>query len=81
VFEKEAIMEDKLTLSVVRKNAKRAALRDGYNQFVLLENDGTYGFTREYPGCVPEWWKATVVERIVVRWRNGILTVYREVIV
>ena len=37
-------------LKQVRRNAYRAAERDGYDQAILRDSDGGYSFNRKYPG-------------------------------
>ena len=55
------------------KNATVTALKiDGYNQAIILEHDGSYGFTREYEGCCPDW-LGKIIGVVVAYWQNGIL--------
>lgn len=69
-------MTDIQNLVFVRKQAKKAALRDGYDQ-VIIENKETdefgnpYSFTRKYPGCCPDWY-GTIIEEVNLIWKNGI---------
>lgn len=60
-------------LKEVIKNATQTALIiDGYNQSIILEHDGSYGFTRSYDGCCPEW-LGKIIGEVVTYWENGIL--------
>ena len=60
-------------LKEVIKNATETALKiDGYNQAIILENDGTYAFTRNYEGCCPEW-LGKIIGEVVTYWDRGIL--------
>ncbi len=60
-------------LKDVIKNAKHTALKvDGYNQAIILENDGSYSFSRDYDGCCPEWF-GKIIGKVVAFWENGIL--------
>lgn len=61
-----------MTLKETIKNAKRAAQKDGYDQVIIKEHDGTYSFTRRYKGCCPEWF-GEVIGRIKSYWDKGIL--------
>lgn len=56
------------TLSFIRKQAKRAAKRDGYAQVIIRDREGDYSFSRKYPGCCPEWYGEMVEE--VTPWRT-----------
>ena len=68
-----------LTLKTVMENAKKTALRDGYNQVIILEHDGSYGFSRDYDGCCPDW-LGKIIGKYITFWENGILNVkYIEV--
>lgn len=45
-----------MTLKSAIKNAKQAALRDGYDQVIIEDKkDGSLSICRSYPGCCPEW--------------------------
>lgn len=45
-----------MTLKNAIKNAKAAALRDGYDQVVIEDRtDGSFSICRSYHGCCPEW--------------------------
>ena len=60
-------------LKDVIKNATETALKiDGYNQAIILENDGTYAFTRNYKDCCPEW-LGKIIGEVVTYWDRGIL--------
>lgn len=54
-------------LRKVIKNAIITATKlDGYSQVIIMENDGSYGYTRKYEGCCPEWlgknhWRSSYV--------------------
>lgn len=61
-----------LTLNNIRKNAKLAALRDGYNQVIIQDKDGCYSFDRKHDKCCPEWY-GQIIEEIEIYWYNGIL--------
>lgn len=63
-----------LTLRKVVKNAKLVAEKDGYDQVIILDNDGNYSFSRKYDGCCPEWY-GKIVGRVVVYWINGVKVV------
>lgn len=60
-------------LKKVIKNAIITATRiDGYSQVIIMENDGSYSYTRKYEGCCPDWVGKTIGE-VVTFWENGIL--------
>ena len=59
-------------LTTIRRNAKLAAKRDGYNQVIIEDNNGEYSFTRKYDGCCPEW-HGKIIGEVVTYWENGIL--------
>ena len=62
-----------IKLKEVIKNATETALKiDGYNQAIILENDGIYAFTRNYEGCCPEW-LGKIIGEVVTYWDRGIL--------
>ena len=50
-------------INKIRRNARLAAKRDGYDQVIILDRDGEYCFSRKYPGCCPEW-HGEIVETI-----------------
>ena len=62
-----------LSLKNIIKNAKSAALRDGYDQVIYKETDGTYAFKRLFEGCIQPWENVEVVGRIKKYWDKGIL--------
>ena len=45
-----------MTLKEITKNAKSAAKRDGYDQVIIIDNNGEYSFGRKYDGCCPDWY-------------------------
>ena len=49
------------SLKFIRKQAKKVAKRDGYEQVIILDRDGDYSFSRKYNGCCPDWY-GTIVE-------------------
>ncbi len=49
-------------LADIRKNARIAAKRDGYNQVIIKDNNGLYSFTRKYEGCCPSWYGKIIEE-------------------
>ena len=60
-------------LRKVIKNAIITATKlDGYGQVIIMENDGSYGYTRKYEGCCPEW-LGKIIGEVVTFWENGIL--------
>jgi hypothetical protein len=60
-------------LKKVIKNAIITATKvDGYSQVIIMENDGSYGYTRKYEGCCPEW-LGKIIGEVVTFWENGIL--------
>lgn len=58
-------------LNQIIKNAKLQAKKDGYDQVIILDNDGNYSFSRKYEGCCPEWY-GKIVGNVVVNWNNGV---------
>ena len=57
-------------LKKVIKNAIITATKvDGYSQVIIMENDGSYGYTRKYEGCCPEW-LGKIIGEIVTFWEN-----------
>ena len=50
-------------LSFIRKQAKKVAKRDGYDQVIIKDRDGDYSFSRKYQGCCPSWY-GDIVEEI-----------------
>lgn len=63
-----------LILRKVVKNAKLVAEKDGYDQVIILDNDGNYSFSRKYGGCCPEWY-GKIIGEVVVYWINGVKVV------
>lgn len=62
-------MDDLKNLKFVVKCAKRAALRDGYNQLIMLDEvDNTYYFTRSYGQQTTD----KVIGKVVFYWDDGI---------
>lgn len=60
-------------LKKVIKNAIITATRiDGYSQVIIMENDGSYSYTRKYEGCCPDW-VGKIIGEVVTFWKNGIL--------
>ena len=60
-------------LKKVIKNAIITATRvDGYSQVIIMENDGSYSYTRKYEGCCPDW-SGKIIGEVVTFWKNGIL--------
>lgn len=60
-------------LKEIIKNAMRTALKiDGYNQVIILNRDGSYGFSRRYEDCCPDWF-GKIIGEVVTYWENGIL--------
>lgn len=64
-------------LVFIRKQARQAALRDGYDQVIIENNpeysspDGNrYSFSRKCPGCCPDW-QGRVIEEVNLIWENG----------
>lgn len=77
-----AIMQpysQKKYLKLCISNAKKIALtRDGYNQVIIQDKDGNYSFSREYPGCCPEWY-GKIIGKVITYWEMGILKCRYEV--
>lgn len=63
---------NELTLKNVIKYAKSAARRDGYDQVIFKEPDGTYAFKRLYEGCIQPWENVEVVGRIKEYYKLGV---------
>lgn len=64
-------------LVFIRKQARKAAIRDNYDQVIIelreADADGNiYAFSRKYPGCCPEWY-GTIFEEVNLIWENGSL--------
>ena len=61
-------------LSAIIKNAKKAALRDNYNQVILSSNDG-YSFSREGYGqpVTPVFPDEKIIGRVKTSYRYGCL--------
>lgn len=57
----------------VIQNAKRAAKRDGYNQYVFACDDGTFSFCREADGkpTVPLFQGEHIIGRVLTSWAEG----------
>lgn len=51
---------------MIKKNAILAAKRDGYDQVIIKAKDGSYSFSRKYPGCCPEWY-GEIIEEVKYR--------------
>ena len=67
--------DDIHNLIFIRKQAKKAALRDGYDQVIIENNEADetgnhYSFSRKFPGCCPEW-HGTIIEEVNLIWENG----------
>lgn len=59
-------------LKEIIKNAKTTALKiDGYNQSIILTNNGEYSFTRSCEGCCPSWY-GKIIGEIKTFWEAGI---------
>ena len=79
VIQNESLKEDTVKTScdfkTVKKNAVSTAKRDGYNQVVRKENDGSYSFHRDYPSAN---FDGDVVGKVKVSNNNGVLTANYE---
>lgn len=65
-------MDDLKKLNFVVKCAKQAALRDGYDQLIMLdESDSTYYFTRSYGQKSDD----KVMGKVTFYWDKGIAKV------
>lgn len=52
-----------MTFTEIRKNARKVAKHDGYDQVIIRANDdGSYSFCRKYPGCCPDWYGKIIEE-------------------
>lgn len=56
------------------QNAKRAAMRDGYDQIVTACPDGTFSIYRDYPG-VAIGQGEQIIGRVLTSWALGIFHV------
>ena len=63
---------DKKLKEIIKIAMYVATKIDGYNQTIILDNDGTYSFTRSCKGCCSEWY-GKIVGEVVTYWENGIL--------
>ena len=61
-----------MTTRQIIRNAKKAALRDGYNQLIYIDNNGEYWFVRDYPAA-QRWDIKKVIGKIIADWNGGIL--------
>lgn len=64
------------------QNAKQAAIRDGYNQYVFACGDGTFSFCREADGkpTVSLFQSKHIIGRVLTSWEGGIFqTIFVEV--
>lgn len=65
-------MDELKNLNFVVKCAKQAALRDGYNQLIMMdEADSTYYFTRSYGQKTVD----KVIGKVTFYWDKGIAKV------
>lgn len=62
-------------LKEIIKNAKSAALRDGYDQAIIQEKDGDFSFCRNYPGCCPDW-QGKIIKIVVFHYERGVAKVF-----
>jgi len=64
---KRSSIDDKVTLNLCRKNAKETAKRDGYDQYIARDENGTFTYGRNYKhhkvGDKNDW-DETIVEII-----------------
>lgn len=58
-------------LSTIKKNAIEATKRDGYEQIVTVDKDGSYTIHRDYPS---NKFDGRVVGRTKLNWKNGVKT-------
>ena len=66
---------DMKNLIFIRKQARQAALRDGYDQVIIENfeadpNGNRYSFSRKFPGCCPEW-QGSIIEEVNLVWEHG----------
>lgn len=61
-------------------NAKKAAVRDGYDQFVIKDSDGGFSFTRIADGkpVTPLFDDEVIIGKVKVAYKNGIRAVSYE---
>ena len=69
---KGILMTFELSLKNIIKNAKSAAFRDGYDQVIYKETDGTYAFKRLYKGCIQPWENVEAAGRIKEYYKLGV---------
>lgn len=63
-------------LDAMKRNAVKAAERDGYNQLIVKDADGSYSIVREYPGSTDN---RKVVGKATVSYKGGVAQVdYKE---
>lgn len=60
-------------LKQMRKTARKAAERDGYNQVIIQAHDGSLSVSRAYPGCCPVWYGKVIEEFILEYTPNGVV--------
>lgn len=62
------------------KNAKKTAMRDGYDQLIILDtSDNTYHFTRSYGQTL--WEHEILVGKVYFHWENQCPKVkYRKIL-
>ncbi len=71
-------------LIFIRKQAKKVALHDGYDQVIIENNEvdetgNPYSFTRKYPGCCPAW-QGTIIEEVnLIRENGNLIALINEV--
>lgn len=53
---------ENLELKQMRKTARKAAQREGYDQVIIQVHDGSLSVSRAYPGCCPVWYGKVVEE-------------------
>ena len=51
-----------MSLFATIENARKVALRDGYNQIIIKDNEGQYSFSRKYNGACPDWYGKIIGE-------------------
>lgn len=45
---KSSNIDDKVSLNICRKNAKKTAKRDGYDQYIARDENGSFSYSRNY---------------------------------
>ena len=63
-------------LDTIKRNAIKVAKRDGYNQLIVKDDDGSYSIVREYPDSTDN---REVVGKVTISYKDGVAqTDYKE---